>query len=388
MLQLIRGGKVITGTDDPPIENGMIMVDDNRILKVFKEGEVEIPVSCVVHDVGEEVILPGLVDAHSHCAPTPGQGAKRDDPHWKLLLSATLNIRSDLKNAITTIRSLGDIDFIDVYLREAVESELVLGPRMSISTRGIKRKVQPHLWSIAIEANGSQAIRKAIRENVKAGADWIKIFVTGNIHDGTGKVCYFSKKEIQAAVEESHKLGKPVSAHALGGEGLKNCLEAGVDTIEHGAFLSDDEIELLIKKGIWLVPTFNPLFREAILEDIIDEEMYRRVERGREIWINSFLKAYKAGVKCAMGTDGRHGWLNYEMECWCRFGISETDAIIAATRDSAKACAMGDKVGTLEPGKFADLVSVKGDPLKDITALRNIGIVMKNGKRYDSISLK
>lgn len=163
-------------------------------------------------------------------------------------------------------------------------------------------------------------------------------------------------------------------------------MEAGVDTIEHGGLLSDNDIELFIKNGIWLIPTFNPLFRETALEKITDKMLHDRVEKGRETWIRNFQNTYKAGVKCAMGTDGRHGWLTYEMECWVKFGVSEMDAIIAATRDSVRACAMGDKIGTLKEGKFADLISVKGDPLKDITAVKNINIVMKGGKRFDFIS--
>jgi imidazolonepropionase-like amidohydrolase len=388
MIQVIKGAKVITGKNEKPIEKGMIIIEDNEITTICRQGEAEIPSSAVVHDLGEEVVLPGLVDAHSHSAPTPGQGTKKDDPDWKLLLSAARNIRADLKAGVTSIRSLGDINFIDLYLKQAVESGIVPGPRMSVSTRGIKGSARPGLWSIAVEANGAQDIRTAVRENVEAGADWIKIFITGTIKDGGGEACYYSAKEIEAAVDEAHKLGKPVSAHVYGGKGLGYCLKVGVDTIEHGGLLTDEDIEIFLKKGIWLVPTFNPLFRQTVLENLPDQATRDRVRDGREIWKKNFLKAYRAGVKCAMGTDARHGWQHYEMSSWVQFGIAPSDVIIAATSNSAAACRMGDKVGSLEPGKAADIISVRGDPLQDIKFIQDLGMVMKDGQRYDSMSLE
>lgn len=388
MIQAVKAGKVITGTEDPPIDQAIILIEENRILRVDEERNVKIPESCTVHALGNEVVIPGLVDAHSHCAPTPGQGTKKDDPQWRLLFSAVRNIRKDLKQGVTTIRTLGDIYLIDALLKQAVGAGLLAGPRMCISTKAIKSKALPGLWSVAIDANGEKEIRKSIRENIEAGADWIKIFVSGNFMEGDGKDSFYSKEEIWTAVDETHRLGRPISAHAFGGKAIRYCLEADVDTIEHGGLLSDDDIELFLKKGTWLVPTFNPLFKDIVLENITDKKIYEEVKRAREQFEESFRKAYRAGVRCAMGTDGRHGQLAFEMECWVKFGVSEKEVISAGTRDSAKAIQMGEEVGTLEPGKRADLISVRRDPLKDILEMRNIGMVMKDGKRYEAISLE
>jgi len=388
MIQAVKAKKVITGTEAQPIDEGIILIENNRILKVDEGRNVKIPESCTVHALENEIVIPGFVDAHSHSAPTPGQGAKKDDPQWRLLFSAARNIRKDLKQGVTTIRTLGDIDLIDVWLKQAVEDGLLPGPRMCISGKAIKSKTLAGLWSIAIDANGEKEIRKSIRENIEAGADWVKIFVSGHIMEGDREESFYSKEEIWSAVDEAHRLGKPISAHACGGKAVRHCLETGVDTIEHGGLLDDDDIELFLKKGAWLIPTFNPLFGDIVLENITDKKKFEDVKRTRKQFEESFRKAYKAGVKCAMGTDGRHGALAFEMECWVKFGGSGMEAILAGTRDSAKAIRMGEEVGTLEPGKRADLISVRGDPLKDILEMRNIGMVMKDGKRYEAISLE
>jgi imidazolonepropionase-like amidohydrolase len=295
----------------------------------------------------------------------------------ELTLRATATMAVDLQSGVTTSRCLGDKGFLDVECKKAVRSNLVAGPRLLIATRGI-RALHGHGF-VGYPFVGVDQIRTAVRENLAAGADVIKIFITGTLRGPKGIPSFFSKEEIQAAVDEAHRVGIPVATHCIGGVGLEWALETGIDTIEHGYFLTDREIDLLVKSDSWLVMTPSIFFTDARIRTLpshlIDGHFQQRDEVGQRM-----KAAIKAGVKFGVGTDGMHGGLAQEIQYLVDFGATTSQALMAATRDAARVCRLEDSIGTLEPGKFGDIIGVQGNPLEDIGALRRVKTVISRGK--------
>ena len=377
---LIRGGLVIDGTGGPPIDKGVILIEGQRIIGVGKEGAFREKADAHVLDCSDQTLLPGLIDCHNHLSLDPtleNYLYRMNDSIPELTLRATATMALDLQSGVTTSRYLGDKGFLDVECKKAVNSGLVPGPRLLIATRGI-RAFHGHGF-VGYPFGGVEQIRTAVRENLSAGADLIKIYITGTLRDPKGIPSYFSKEEIQTAVDEAHRVGIPVATHCIGGVGLEWALETGIDTIEHGYFLTDKEIDLLAKSESWLVMTPSIFFTEARIRTLpphlIEGHLQHRDEVGQR------MKAVvKAGVKFAVGTDGMHGGLAQEIQYLVDFGVTTSQALMAATRHAARVCRLEASIGTLEPGKFGDIIGVEGNPLKDIGALKTVKTVISCGK--------
>jgi imidazolonepropionase-like amidohydrolase len=223
--------------------------------------------------------------------------------------------------------------------------------------------------------DGPDAVRRAVRENVKAGADVIKLFITGTVRTGPELVCYPSKEEISVAIEEAHRAGLRTSAHCIGGKGFETCLAAGLDCFEHGYFLTDRQIELLLNSNRWLDLTPSPFFTEERIRTL-PRELADAFRKDRDEVARRMEVIIRSGVKFVAGTDGMHGGLAQELEYLVNFRASESQALAAATRHAAMALDLEGSVGTLEPGKFADIVGVMGNPLKDIRVLGRVKTVI------------
>jgi imidazolonepropionase-like amidohydrolase len=223
-----------------------------------------------------------------------------------------------------------------------------------------------------------------VRENFAHGADHVKLFTTGGVSTAgsTLQASGYSREEIRAAVEEAERVGKYAAAHAHGGPGLRWALEEGVSTIEHGALATDDDVQLMIDKKAWLICTFSVLFHPTGIEqgDAAQPSIIDKVHWARGVVNTNFPRILASGVQYAVGTDSMHGLMSYEVATLVRLGVSATDALLAATRGGAAACRILDRTGTLESGKDADIIAVRGDPLADIAALRNIAFVMRAGR--------
>ncbi|MGQ0572444.1 MAG: amidohydrolase family protein [Armatimonadota bacterium] len=394
----IKSRQVIDGKGAAPIPHGVVLVEGERIKAVGSPQQIGIPEGTEVIDLSDETVLPGLIDAHTHAVlrESPKTAAEQHlAPNTKLSLIAAQNIRADLRSGVTTIRTMSDRDFLDVYLREAVEEGEVAGPRMVIATRGIR---SVHGWgSSAVVVNGVDETRRAVRENILWGADLIKLMVTsfGGRDPAKWQERAFdlsptlTRAEIAAAIDEAHRMGIPVAAHLHGGPALRWALEDGLDTVEHGGFVTEDDIELFLESGGWLVFTLTVLFDPSGLPghrtysvEPFRRQLLERQERTRRL----LPKVAKAGVNFTVGTDGRHGKFHLELRYLVELGLSPMDAIVAGTRRAAEALRVDDRVGTLEAGKLADIISVPGDPLQDITALQRVGLIMRSGRRYDVLS--
>ncbi len=385
---VLRCGTLFDGTGADPVVGGLLVVDDGRIVAAGPPAATPVPPGARVVDLSGRFVMPGLVDAHSHISIVPARGDQigqlRRSPVPQAL-QATANLRRDLAAGTTTMRVMAEEHFLDVEVREAIEAGVVPGPRLLCATRGITAS-NGHGRALS-SFDGVDAVRRGVRENFARGADHVKLFATGGVSSAatTLHASGYSREEIRAAVEEAERVGKYAAAHAHGGPGLRLAVEEGVSTIEHGALATDADVELMIARQAWLVCTFAILFHPDGIErgDAARPAIMEKVRWARGVVAANFPRLLASGVRFAVGTDSMHGCMAFELETLVRFGVAPRAALLAATRRGAEACRVDREVGTLEPGKRADLIAVDGDPLRDITAMRRVVFVMKDGVVQD-----
>jgi imidazolonepropionase-like amidohydrolase len=304
------------------------------------------------------------------------------------MLRAIPNVRKDLLSGVTTMRVVGEEHFLDIDIRDAVAAGRIPSPRLRVATRPIAAR---HGHGTALTASdGPDEIRRHIRENLAAGADLIKFFATGGTSSAraAADTCFYSPEEIRLIAEDAHRDGRPVAVHAHGGAAIRWCVEAGVDTIEHGKLCTREDFNMMRKAGTWLVSNHAISFHPEGIEggDGGNPRIMEKLGISRSRSPQTFGFALESGVRWALGTDSMHGLLWFEAQKAVEFGASREQALAGVTRNAAEAIGMLDLVGTLEVGKRADIVSLRGDPLQDIAALRTVGLVMKDGLRFDHLS--
>ncbi|MBI4279555.1 MAG: amidohydrolase family protein [Armatimonadetes bacterium] len=388
MATLVVARYVIDGTGRPPIADGAVLIENGRITQVGKRSQVEMPAGAEVIDAGAWTVLPGLIDMHEHFGMDAmgNEDQQLRQPDADIAIQATRHARIALAGGVTTARIVGEINFIDVAYKRAIAQGTMVGPRVVIATRPLVATGGYGVFSGFAPADGPEEIRKMVRANIKAGADLIKMFVTGG---GTYRTRatplqhYYSYEEIRAAVEVAHAFGRKVAVHAQGGTGTRYAIEAGVDVIEHGHFLSDDEVALMAKHGTALVATNSIHLYPGVDWSAFPHVVEYRA-RVEEAAGQNIRRAKQHGVTYTVGTDAMHGLMWFEVGCAVRrAGLSPMEAIVAATKTAAEVCGLAEETGTLESGKSADLIAVAGDPLEDIAALAAVRLVMKEGRRYD-----
>ncbi len=394
---LVRAGNLIDGTGTFAREDMGLLIANGRIADVFPWRESG-PPSDEFIDAREATVLPGLIDVHVHpCMnPDPDAGTVRE-PMGVQAVRGVHNMREMLMSGITSIRTLGTAWELDFNLRDAIGQGLIPGPRMIAAGRGISM-TGGHGHSFSIEADGPDQVRKAVRTCIRNGADVIKLFATGGVLTPCGipGIPQLDLDELEAAVHEAHKHGIRLAAHAEGRRGVNDALAAGIDSIEHGYFLDNDEgIERLVRNGAWLVPTIMAydLIANATAHGISSEAVTNAAS-ALEYNTVGFRNAVDAGAKIAMGSDAGtplndHGRAWRELIFMVRNGMSPMQALVAATRGGADLLGMGQEIGTLEPGKAADLIVVNGDPLSDIRDIGRVSWVVKAGvvrrSEHDSV---
>lgn len=331
-------------------------------------------------DLDGQAVLPGFIDCHVHLrtdgVADPRAQAAADTDALAVLRSARNALRT-LQAGVTTIRDCGSRNGIDFALREAVRQGICLAPRLVLSGMVICM-TGGHGWQVGIEADGVDGVRKAARSQIKAGADNVKLIASGGILTKGTEIGspQYTIEELRAGVEEARAAGKTCCAHAHGATAVKNATIAGVSSVEHGYFIDDDGIALMLEHGTFLVGT-SAAVRNVVKHGIaagINPDAVRKAESAIDQHIEGFKKAYKAGVKMAMGTDSgvpftHHGRNLDELGYLVQMGVPPAEAIGIGTYQSARLLNMDDRIGSLEAGKLADLVVVDGDPLKDIDVL-------------------
>ena len=391
----IRAGRMFDGKSDALTKQQIILIEGTRIVQVGSANEVRIPPGTEVLDLSNATVLPGLIDGHTHIfASGPDLDAQmlKESLQYREL-EALVNAQRDLYIGFTTLRDLKTLGgmYGDVDLRTAINNGLVQGPRLQVSGRGFQTTggFRPKGYSRDIPlpsmletVDNPWDARKGVREQLINGADWIKFYANYDFTfapDGTLVIPpTFTLEEVQAFVEEAHDKGHKVSCHAFGGKGLRNCLTAGVDTIEHAVQLSDDDIQQFKAKGIYLIPTLY----HYQLEREHDAKKYGG-HTVAEVSEPNFRRAVAAGVKIGFGTGVGpfpHGIQTKEFEYMVKFGMTPAQVIRAATIVDAQMMGWSADIGSIERGKFADFVAVCGDPLADITELERVKFVMKGGQ--------
>jgi imidazolonepropionase-like amidohydrolase len=391
----IRAGRLFDAKSDDLKKQQIILIEGTRIVQVGSANEVQIPPGTEILDLSNATVLPGLIDGHTHVfAHDPDLDEQMmKEPLQYRTLEALVNAQRDLYVGFTTLRDLKTLGgmYGDVDLKTAINKGLVQGPRLQVSGRGFQItggfRLKNYSRDIPIPSmletvDSPWEVRKAVREQIMNGADWIKFYATNEFTFAPdGKMIIpplYRLEEIQAFVEEAHDRGHKVSCHAFGGKGLRNCLAAGVDTIEHAVDLSDDDIQQFKAKGIYLIPTLY----HYQLDRAHDQNKYAG-HSVAEVSEPNFRRAVTAGVKIAFGTGVGpfpHGTQTKEFEYMVKFGMTPTQVIRAATIVDAQMMGWDANIGSVERGKFADLVAVCGDPLADITELERVKFVMKGGQ--------
>ena len=378
-------------------ERGAVLVQDGTIADVGASGEMERRANqAEVVDLAGLTLMPGLIDTHVHLAGGDFVPHRENESVALAALRSAEAARRTLQAGITTVRVSGSRDFLDIDLRNAINEGLVEGPRVLASGRGITTTGgHYHNWC-AMEADGLDAMRRAVRQHIKRGADSIKLMLSPGIATEGADVNseQFSLEEVQIAVYEAHKVGRPVQSHAIGAGGIHNGVMAGVDSIDHGHYLDEEHAVRMKQNGIYFVPTFAPT-HYYIVERTAEPWRIARAEGAEPHHDRAFKLALEVGVPIAMGCDCGaqsrmpNGANALELELMVKHGMPPMDALVAATREAARLLRIDQKVGTLEPGKLADLLVVDGNPVDDIACLqRHVRAVIQAGVvRRDDIGL-
>ncbi len=407
---LIKAARLIDGTGGPPLERGAILIEGDKIKAIGTEEAVAPPEGSRTQEFAydEQTILPGLVDCHVHLIGF-GDGRFGDElntlPDEVLTLQAASNARAHLYSGVTTVRDCGAKNRTTFMLREAVEMGITRAPRLLLSGRPMAI-VGGHLSYFGVEATGVDECRAAVRQLVKEGADFIKITATGgSTRTSIPMRPSFNPDELRAICDEAHKFGKHAAAHCVSSQGIINAVEAGVDTVIHGYHRNTDgayeyrpEItERIVERGVFVNPTLGQAqIHMDTLESKLETEGLSESEQANlefqrashDDRLDCVARMLADGVKIACGSDS--AWSSYpmgdfqtEIEAQVGAGMSPMEAIVAATRDSARSCWADDEVGTLAEGMQADVLVVDGDPSQDVGALRGVVDVFQAGARVD-----
>jgi len=405
--QLVHNGVLIDGAGGDPIPDAAVLVEDNRIRAAGPASGLSLPEADVTRiDAGGGYILPGFVDAHVHLM---FEGfdiqAMMTTPFSLNFYKAIEHMRRTLDAGVTSVRDAGGAD---AGVKAAVEEGIVPGPRMQISVNALTitgghgdgwmpsgdqfHLIPPYLGNPDGRCDGPEEVRKRVREILRAGAEVIKVHATGGVLSPTDhpEFTQFSPEELRIIVQEgAYRRGVKVMAHAQGAEGIKNAVRAGIHSIEHGIYLDDEAIALMLDKGTYLVPTLVApvgVLEGAARRGAMPEYGVRKARESIEAHRRNVARAHAAGVKIAMGTDAAvvpHGTNLRELGLMCDAGLTPMESIVASTRVAAECLGWGEQVGTLAPGKLADIVVSRIDPLAGIHALAdnaNIIVVMKDGR--------
>ena len=401
----IHAGRLLDRPGTAPRGQSTIVVRGGKIAEV-RAGLIAPPPGTTLIDLSSKFVLPGLIDSHVHLgsdrAGNEARAAAYSDNRALRGIEAAMNARKTLDAGFTTVRNLGSSNGTTLALREAIARGWTVGPRIidageSISTTGghmdSRGGVSDEMLERAPEpdnlCDGPESCRKAVRNQIVRGADVIKIATTGGVNSGTGRAKMAFDDEIKALVDTAHMYGRKIAAHAHGVTGINAALAAGVDSIEHGTEMDAETLRLFKASGAYYVPTLSTvngyIERLAANPNAYPPKVLEQIQWRIGITGQSLRKAVPAGVRIAFGTDAgvsKHGKNADEFELMVKNGMTPTTAIHAATVNAAALLGLADEIGSLEPGKAADLIAVSGDPTTDVTVLKAVGFVMRGGVVY------
>jgi imidazolonepropionase-like amidohydrolase len=399
-LVFVRCGSLLDGRSETARKNVVVAIRGEKISEVITKE----PTGAQIVDLSRETCLPGLIDTHTHVllqgditAADYDEQLLKQSPEYRTIL-ATVNARRALEYGFTTIRDVETegAGYADVDVKKAINAGVIPGPRMQVATRAMDVTGAYPLLGYAPNVSvphgvqvvdGADAARKTVREQISHGADWIKVYSDRSYRvreDGVlDDIPTFTLEELKAIVDETHRERHKVASHAMALYGVHNSIEAGVDSIEHGNYIADEDLKAMVAHGTFYVPT---IYVGAYVAE-------GRAAAGAPVWVKmlsiheeTFRRAMKAGVKIAFGTDaGGFAWTvnpAKEFAYMVKWGMTPAQALRSATTSAAELLGWSDQIGSIEAGKFADIVAVPGDPLADVSQLEKVDFVMKGGKVY------
>ncbi|MCC8189377.1 MAG: amidohydrolase family protein [Planctomycetes bacterium] len=378
---IFKAGTILAGRDFREISGGAVLVEDGRIREIYESLDgVVFPRDAAVVDLGDLTLMPGMIDCHNHLAldaRLENHLVKMNDAESEQTLRAVVTMRDDLLSGVTTARCLGDRFYIDVVCRNAQRQGRLFGPRLVVSGIGMRSK-HGHGF-VGMPHCGAEDFRCTARENILRGVDFLKLYMTKVINDKPFIYHFLTPAELAAVVEEARSVNIPTACHCSGGQGLDDCLDAGISCLEHVYYISEPQVERVKATDTWVVYTpsyflddtllfkFSPLDRDGSL-------------RERDIITGCIRNAIRAGLKFGIGTDALHTGLAGEACHIAALGAANKDVLAGITTNAADLCGIGDTVGALAAGYAADLVAVAGNPLRDIDSLRRVGAVVQAGR--------
>jgi len=394
-IKIIHAGHMLDVKTGRTLNNVWVVIEDGKIIRVGTDAEQ----GANIIELPNATLLPGLIDAHTHITFDPNFGYQElgiSVP--KEALIGAKNARITLEAGFTTVRNVGARAYTDVALRDAINEGMLPGPRMIVSGPALSitgghcdNNLLPYEYHAQSDgaADGVEGVQHKVREIIKYGADVIKVCATGGVlsKGDDPQASQYTLEEMKAIVADAHRLGRKVAAHAHGAQGILWASEAGVDSIEHGSYIDEPAIRMMKSKGTYLVPTLylgDWMTENATrigLPEMYAGKMREVIPQARA----NVKKAFDAGVKVAFGTDAAvypHGLNAHEFAVYVKLGMTPLQAIQTATVNAADLLGWSDRIGSLEPKKFADIIAVNGDPTKDVTLLQDPVFVMKGGEVY------
>ncbi len=393
----LHAGHLLDVKSGKMLADQMLLVENGKVLSCGAAAEAKVPADAVKVELPNATVLPGLIDAHTHLTFDPKFGyetlaisAPRE------ALTGAKNARRTLMAGFTTVRNVGASHYSDVALRDSINAGDIPGPRMLVSGPALgitgghcDNNMLPSEYHATDEgvADGIAAVQHKVRENIKYGSDLIKICATGGVLSlgDNPQASQYTLEEMKAIVADAHRLGRKVAAHAHGAEGIRWAAEAGVDSIEHGSYIDDAAIAVMKEHGTYLVPTLylGDWMIENAAATHLPAPLLAKAQEVIPAARKNIAHAFASGVKVAFGTDAAvypHGLNAHEFAVMVKLGLPPLQSIQAATINAADLLGWTGKVGTLEPGAWADIIAVDGDPVKDVTTLERVKFVMKGGE--------
>ena len=381
-LKLIKAKNIVAGSNLVTMENAAILVENGKILKIYENAnQMQIQDNMDVIDMGNRTIIPGMIDCHNHLAldaRIENHLVKMNDCEAEQTIRAIKTMKDDLFSGVTTARCLGDRFYIDVVCKQAQKEGRIMGPKLVVS--GIGMRASHGHGYVGMPHCGAEEFRKTSRENIAHGVDFLKVFMTKVINATPYIYHFLTPQELSVVVEEARSVGITTACHCSGGQGLDDCVTAGIDCLEHVYYINQRQVERVKQEEKWVV--YTPSY--ALNEDLLFKFSPKGKEESlkeKEIICKCLENAIAGGLKFGIGTDGIHQGLAQEAEYISSLGASNKEVLAGITVNAAKLCGVHETTGAITKGLAADLVVLDGNPLQDISALKKVNAVFQNGNK-------
>lgn len=379
---ILKAKNIIAGQDLELKENAAVQVEDGKIARIY-DSVSEIPQDCnaEVVDLGGQTLIPGMIDCHNHLAldtRLENHLVKMNDPECEQTIRALKTMKDDLVSGVTTARCLGDRFYIDVTCKKAQKDGRIAGPKLVVS--GIGMRASHGHGYVGMPFNGPEEFRKAARDNIAHGVDFLKVFMTKVINATSFIYHFMSPEELRAVVQEARSVGITTACHCSGGQGLDDCLEAGIDCLEHVYYITPKQVDAVREAARWVVYTPSYALNDELLFKFSPKDRDGSLKE-KEIICKCLEGAIAGGLKFGIGTDGIHQGLAQEAAYISMLGASNKLVLAGITINAAKLCGVDGTTGSITEGKAADMVVLDGNPLEDISALKRVKAVFQDGKK-------